>query len=337
MVESLESRRMLSVSGTLTPDSSGVEGTTATHFQLSATVCSAGCGGCGAEYLVNYTVDYGDGAIEGGQFPANSTGYSTSLSHLYSEESPSGGFNAVLVVFSTKNSNKSTAKPVVKDASLTPFSADTANLRPNQQFSGVVASWEDKNPNSVVEDFNTVSINWGDGSPDTTSGNISVSTVNGKSRFSASADHTFTKAGTFTVRTSVTDVGGAKTTVNSNFVVTASREIRSGHQTFDVQVAGTPVTSSGGNVVDLPMPGGNPVPNVPVTLTIVDSNLLEFTNAAGDQSLGSTMTINTGNGISSGFFGFYVHAKPNAPVGFKLTILADTPFANQFTYNVNLV
>src|SRR5207244_393097 len=73
-------------------------------------------------------------------------------------------------------------------------------------FTGAVASFTDTNPNSTASDF-TARISWGDGH--TSAGTV---TATGPGRFELSGSNTYAEEGSYTVRVTITDVGGSAAT-----------------------------------------------------------------------------------------------------------------------------
>ncbi|HEY8762629.1 MAG TPA: hypothetical protein VIM18_00415, partial [Solirubrobacteraceae bacterium] len=79
--------------------------------------------------------------------------------HTYAEE---GDYSAV-ANYTSSNGARTTAFSVhVADAALT-GTGTTISTAPGSSFSGVVAHFDDANPNGVSSDY-TATINWGDGS-----------------------------------------------------------------------------------------------------------------------------------------------------------------------------
>jgi hypothetical protein len=71
-----------------------------------------------------------------------------------------------------------------------------------------VGAFTDADPGGTVSDY-TASINWGDGT--TTTGTVAVGTGN----FKVSGSHTYAATGSYAIKTTVKDAGGATTTIKS--------------------------------------------------------------------------------------------------------------------------
>src|SRR5262249_46905469 len=78
------------------------------------------------------------------------------------------------------------------------------------------------NPTGPLSDF-TATIDWGDGTPslpDITTGTITQPGGVGTT-FNVSGTHTYTKAGTFSVLVTISDIGGSKTTAHTTATIAA--------------------------------------------------------------------------------------------------------------------
>jgi len=82
------------------------------------------------------------------------------------------------------------------------------------QFAGQVAGFTDQDPGGVPTDY-AATIDWGDGSR--SSGTVTAA----GGGYSVSGTHTFARAGTFQVQTTVTDIGGASQVLRSTISVSA--------------------------------------------------------------------------------------------------------------------
>jgi hypothetical protein len=167
------------------------------------------------------TIDWGNGVKNTGTVTMVSPGlfsvagtitYATVASFPISvtvNDSPGIGGNSIVVA--------STA--VVQDAPLSPIPRTvTANAGAN--FTSAVASFTDADSGALGGNY-TVTVNWGDGSPNSTLAS-GVSVVNSGNRFDVLATHAYKRysgASPYTITTTVTDNGGATTTVVSTATI----------------------------------------------------------------------------------------------------------------------
>jgi hypothetical protein len=138
--------------------------------------------------------------------------------HTYAEE----GTYAVLVTVVDEGGAQvtRTLTATVTDAPLSPR-AVTFTPTMGVAFSGTVASFTDPGTDGMVADY-TATITWGDGHVTTASGaggTITSELVGGQLVFHVLGTNTYARRGTFAVRVSVKDHGGAVTTVSSSAVV----------------------------------------------------------------------------------------------------------------------
>jgi RHS repeat-associated protein len=188
---------------------------TATASQVVASFSDAD-GGPASSYTASIT--WGDGQTSTGTVAAGSMAsqFTVSAAHTYAEE----GTFAITVTVTDNDATHSkasvTSTAYVADAALTPGS-NSGNLTATvgTAFSGALGTFTDADTGGVVGDY-TVLIKWGDNSAPT------VGTVTGTTTFTVSGTHKYEKAGTFTVAATVTDSGGARTTITRTMVVSAA-------------------------------------------------------------------------------------------------------------------
>ena len=96
------------------------------------------------------------------------------------------------------------------DAALT-MTGSNFVVQQGQTFTGTVATFVSSNVYADVSDYNTPTIDWGDGSP------LDVGTIEqiGPGEFSIVGTHTFNNVGTQTVNVSVTSVGNVTASSNT--------------------------------------------------------------------------------------------------------------------------
>jgi hypothetical protein len=158
--------------------------------------------GCGP---ANMTINWGDGTPTSAGTSDGSTGVNGT--HTYAEE---GTFNGTVSYRCTQlqTDHQKPFQATVVDAPLSSTGRDISG-NAGQTLTAVVAHFNDASPSGKVSDF-TAQIAWGDGS---TSGGSVTSAAGGG--FDVTGTHTYGAAGTFTVSTSVADIGGSSTTTQS--------------------------------------------------------------------------------------------------------------------------
>ncbi len=153
------------------------------------------------------TIDWGDGTTTSGTVVSSGAGgFLVTGSHLYAEE----GAQSVSVTIHD-NSNTITAHDAVTVADAPLFGAGTHFLSaPGQTRHGiVVGSFTDTGGAEPVGNY-SATIDWGDGT--SSAGTI---TSLGGGTFSVSGDHVYGHPSMFSVTVTVTDEGGATTTIHS--------------------------------------------------------------------------------------------------------------------------
>jgi hypothetical protein len=185
----------------------------------------------GAEALSSYSadIDWGDSSTTAGQITFDpSTGtFSVGGSHNYADE---GQFSLTVTIHhetaaaATVNSTADVAEAdVLASAPAQPAPAPVQG----SSFTGDVAAFTDSGyPGNVAGDF-TASIDWGDGT--TTAGTVS----GGNGLFTVSGTHAYTGSGPFTMKTTLSEDGGAEASATVS---------------VDINVSSTPVANGGFSV-----------------------------------------------------------------------------------------
>ncbi len=257
---------------------------------FSGTVVDVGCDVSSAE------IYWGDGTPTSTGESDGGTGVQGT--HTYDDERTTTG----TVTYTCFNQDQTRDFAVtVQDAPLTSAAHDISGTS-GQSLTPVVGHFDDPNPAATVDEF-SAQIDWGDGT--TAAGSITSAAGGG---FDIAGTHTYAAPGSYTVTTTVDDVGGSTTSATSTarivgplaggFTVNPGLPCRDEKVTFDAS------SSSGGTVPITqyhwifngasPLDGlGYPVENIVTT------------NPVYTQSFGPTTTVGPTNLVSFGFFAGY--------------------------------
>jgi len=209
------------------------------------------------------TVDWGDGTpTTTGTITKTADGtFTVAGGHTYTEESTATVTVAIRDTDNSANTATVTTAATIGDAGLTPGSPATITPVEGAGFTGTVGTFTDANPGGTTADF-TATVNWGDGtsSPGTVSGPAG-------GPFTVTGTHTYADEGSHPLTVSVTDHGGAATTLTGTATVGDAA----------LTAAGNP------NLLST-----NPVTNLPIA-TFTDAN-------PGGTVAGFTATIDWGDG-----------------------------------------
>jgi hypothetical protein len=165
-----------------------------------ATFTDADTNATAADYSA--LISWGDGSSSAGTVTGGSGSFVVSGTHTYAEEGSPQVMVTITDVDNASNSATAQSTAGVTDAALTASPACAATSL--QSYHGPTATFTDAaSPSGTLSDF-SASINWGDGS-------ASAGTVSGSNGgpYAVSGSHTYATTGTFTITTSITDVGGA--------------------------------------------------------------------------------------------------------------------------------
>ncbi len=205
---------------------SGIEGNplaTAPGDVLVATFADTGIPGTAASYSA--TINWGDGTSSTAptritsQGTANGVVFSVFGNHTYAEV---GTYGTTVTITNTTDGAVAIASghAVVADAALTPSTTQpTIAQAEGVVFSGPVASFTDGDPLAPTTDYTYVTIDWGDGTPQT-AGTISQPGGAGTA-FLVSGTHTYATAGvdvgvgTYPVTVNVHDKDGSTVTITN--------------------------------------------------------------------------------------------------------------------------
>jgi uncharacterized repeat protein (TIGR01451 family) len=163
-----------------------------------------------AEYSA--TIDWGDGSPLDTSATISGSGgnFTVSGSHKYAEEG--AGFKVVVTITdidATTNTATANSTANVADATLTasPACVATSTLL----YNGPTATFTDAaSPSGTLSDF-TATIDWGDGT-------VTAGTVTGADGgpYTVSGSHPYATTGTFTISTTIHDVGGSMAATSCN-------------------------------------------------------------------------------------------------------------------------
>jgi hypothetical protein len=159
--------------------------------------------------LQSATITWGDGTAPSAGTSDGSTGIQGT--HTYAEEGAYSGsvsYTYVVTRFCPTGIQTTMFQATVQDAPLTATGASVSGTA-GQPLSAVVAHFSDANPAAGPGEF-SAQITWGDGS--TSAGTVAAA---GGGGFDLSGAHAYQTAGSFTVSSSIADVGGGATTASS--------------------------------------------------------------------------------------------------------------------------
>jgi hypothetical protein len=153
------------------------------------------------------SISWGDGGSSVGTVTGGAGSFSVSGAHTYSEE---GSFPVAVTITDTDNASNSASThstAAVADAALVASPACLATSP--RSYNGPTATFADAaSPSGTLSDF-SATINWGDGATSTGA----VSGPNG-GPYSVSGSHSYATTGSFTITTTITDVGGSAATTS---------------------------------------------------------------------------------------------------------------------------
>jgi RHS repeat-associated protein len=171
------------------------------------------------------TLGWGDGAVTYGTVTSNGQGgFNITGTHTYADETSVNNPESVTVTVLDQTTgsvaSRGTAAVTVADASLSP-TANSITAWTNQTTGTIaVATFTDTNSPALATDF-TASVSWGDASA-ASAGTVLPTPGGSQGQFTVYAQHTWTSANSFTVQTTITDVGTRTAQVSGIATVAAS-------------------------------------------------------------------------------------------------------------------
>jgi hypothetical protein len=160
------------------------------------------------EPLSNLTVvvSWGDGsAATAGTLTGGNGQFTLTDPHIYAQV---GAYTPEVVVTNGVSQTQVTDSVFVADAALTAGAPSTIFSQEGSNFSAVVATFTDQNPNAPASGFSAV-IAWGDGTATT-----GVVIANGNGAFAVNGAHTYTANGAYSPVVTIMDSGGSQLVVD---------------------------------------------------------------------------------------------------------------------------
>ncbi len=160
------------------------------------------------------TINWGDGTSSSGRLVPQSSGwFDVYGDHLYTKI---GTYNVQFAIHDVGDSSGSASSTLTVEDAIWVASSDLLFETQGQTFTATVAMFSYGNPTATAGIF-TAAINWGDGA--TTAGTIQP---NGYGGFNVVGDHTYSRAGTYTVHVGLKDIYGSSIAVDATAYVSAA-------------------------------------------------------------------------------------------------------------------
>jgi outer membrane protein assembly factor BamB len=161
------------------------------------------------------TIDWGDGSpTSSGTISGSGGSFQVDGTHTYTEE---GSYKVTVTITDVDDSsNTATANSTANVADAALASQCAAPATSLKAYAGPTATFTDADPNGTSTDY-TATIDWGDSS--TSAGTVSPGTGSGP--YTVSGAHAYSSTGTFTITTTINDVGGSQTVATCKTLVFA--------------------------------------------------------------------------------------------------------------------
>ena len=268
----------------------------------------------GTPALTGYTatIDWGDGSTSTGTitpstpFTPNGVVYSITGSHTYAE---TGTYAVNVSITNTATGAKAIAsgQAVIADAALAPSGTQpTVSTTEDVSLSGVVGSFTDADSKAPVTDFTYVTIDWGDGTPDSV-GTISQPGGTGAA-FLVSGTHTYEDAGVnggighYPITINLHDVDGSTTTISNTANVVDVALVVTG-KLNPASDSGISNTDNITNVVQPNFIGNTSQPNAAITLYATASgSSVPVPIGTGTSDASGTWSITSNQALADGAY-----------------------------------
>jgi hypothetical protein len=165
----------------------------------------------------NVAINWGDGTTSSGRLVPQSYGwFDVYGDHLYTKL---GTYNLQFVIHDVGGNSASASSTLTLEDAIWVASPDLLFETQGLTFTAAVASFLYNNPNAPAGEF-TASIDWGDGA--TTAGTIQPNAYGG---FNVVGNHTYSRAGTYTVHVGLEDIYGSSLAVDATAYVYAAAQV----------------------------------------------------------------------------------------------------------------
>jgi YD repeat-containing protein len=253
------------------------------------------------------SLGWGDGAVTYGTLTPNGGSFNLSGSHTYADETSSNNPQSLTVTVLDQTTGtiaaRGTAAVTVADATLS-ATASSITAWTNQTTGLIaVASFTDANSAAPAGDF-TASITWGDGSP-ASSGTVLPTPGGSASQFTVYGQHTWTSASSFTVQTTITDVGSRTAQVSGTATVAASTTTLSATEGTSYSGVVASFTGNPANATGATITWGDGTANSSGTIVATGGNSFNVTTTGhtyadeGVYNLSVTVTMSVGGPLSA--------------------------------------
>lgn len=243
------------------------------------------------------TVDWGDGTTPttGSIVPGGSGGFLVKGTHVFDESGAKPWTITITVNDVGGQSTVATTTATVTDAPISATTTGVAALKAVEgtSFTGTIAYLSDGNPVATAADFTKLVIDWGDGTTsDLASGKITVTPRVGgvAGSFVIGGTHEYDVYGSYPIKVSITDDGGAAASTSNSITVADAPFIASGVGQ-STAMEGVPFTAIVANFTD-----GNPHPRLGDFTATIDWGDATSSSGLIAQNKDGTFSI-TGNHI----------------------------------------
>jgi PKD repeat protein len=210
-------------------------------------------------------INWGDGTSSPGRLVSRGYGwFDVYGDHSYAKL---GTYNVQFAIQDVGGSSASASSRVTVEDAIWVASGDLLFQTQGQTFTATVATFSYANPTATASIF-TAAINWGDGA--TSAGTIQP---NGYGGFNVVANHTYSRAGTYTVHVGLKDIYGSSLVVDATAYVSAAAQATTASRGHGLTGAVASLSTIGPSAIDSP---GTPDP-----VGILDEALASLGGASG--------------------------------------------------------